>query len=426
MTEQDTEAVPDGTARSVCDWARLRDAVTTLGGVSVTKRGYPPILGGVLLRAAAAGGGPSVYATNHATATTVELGDVVAEGALVVGWQQLDAILQGAAKRWSAVELSEMEVTLTQVGERGALLEIGGYAFPLDSWDAGEYPIVPDTTKPLAVVAGDDFARAVDGVWRAASTEEEVPELTCVKLDFEGCDGTDGCEDGVGGRIRLLASDTYRVAAASLRASSVMQPWRAGEGVLVSAKALAALAPLFAGQEVVIGAAVDPKAPNVTIALSFTGGGVTVWVTTTEESERRRLRRAVKVLRSDLASASLRADVLLAEVKRAIGTGKASGAKRQYVQLAFGEDGIDVAAHLLDTDRQPSAERVAAKVTGLDVSLTLRFDAAMVVDGLVPFGKEEVTIHPAEAPRGTAIVHAGEQVGPDSRLVQVLAPRRGR
>src|SRR5205807_8712573 len=82
-----------------------------------------------------------------------------------------------------------------------------------------------------------EFAEALRQVVRAASTDDARPMLTGVLLAAEE------------GGLRLVATDSYRLAVRDLPGATVL---REGQRVLVPAKALAELQRLLAGAEQVV------------------------------------------------------------------------------------------------------------------------------------------------------------------------------
>jgi DNA polymerase-3 subunit beta len=123
--------------------------------------------------------------------------------------------------------LPDRPVALTTDGS-SLLLACGPYRFTLQSMPLDDYPEAPAMSSPSGHVAGREFAEAVGQVALAAGRDDTVPMLTGVRLE------------AVGDRLRLVATDRYRLAVREI-------PWSPVDAaidtsVLVPAKTLGALA----------------------------------------------------------------------------------------------------------------------------------------------------------------------------------------
>ena len=98
--------------------------------------------------------------------------------------------------------------------------------FGLRAYPVVEFPVVTVGEEPTVLLSGSTLGEGLRQVVRAASNDDARPLLTGVLLTSEG------------GSIRLVATDSYRLALRDLRGSSDLP---GGEDILVPARALAEL-----------------------------------------------------------------------------------------------------------------------------------------------------------------------------------------
>jgi DNA polymerase III subunit beta len=98
--------------------------------------------------------------------------------------------------------------------------------FGLRAYPVVEFPAVTVGEEPTVLLSGSTLGEGLRQVVRAASNDDARPLLTGVLLTSEG------------GSIRLVATDSYRLALRDLRGSSDLP---GGEDILVPARALAEL-----------------------------------------------------------------------------------------------------------------------------------------------------------------------------------------
>lgn len=97
-----------------------------------------------------------------------------------------------------------------------------------------DYPRVGSTTASSVTLPAADFVEALRQVVRAASTDEQKPQLTGVLMAAEA------------GGLRLVATDSYRLAVRDLVGTSVLGP---DQQVLVPARALQEVIRLASGAD---------------------------------------------------------------------------------------------------------------------------------------------------------------------------------
>ena len=120
------------------------------------------------------------------------------------------------------------------IDEEEARITSGRAEFTIRILPAEEYPRLPEPTgDPLTISAGN-LASALKQVVTAASSDDARPILTGVFL---------AAEDG---GLRLVATDSYRLAVRDLPGAAVLSE---GQQVLVPSRALSELARVLAGAE---------------------------------------------------------------------------------------------------------------------------------------------------------------------------------
>lgn len=124
-------------------------------------------------------------------------------------------------------------VTVAADGEE-AKVSAGRSAFSVRLLPADDFPRLPEPSGEEVTLAGPALAEALRQVVRAASGDDARPILTGVLLAAEG--------DG----LRLVATDSYRLAVRDLPGTSVLAE---GQSVLVPSRALGELTRLLGGAE---------------------------------------------------------------------------------------------------------------------------------------------------------------------------------
>jgi DNA polymerase III subunit beta len=119
--------------------------------------------------------------------------------------------------------------------------------FGLRTFPVVEFPAVSQDGQPTIELAGPLLAEGLRQVVRAASTDDARPLLTGVLVTSEG------------GSVRLVATDSYRLALRDLRGTDGLQ---GHEDILVPARALAELQRLPLG-----GAAAGGEGPKIGVAV---------------------------------------------------------------------------------------------------------------------------------------------------------------
>lgn len=123
-----------------------------------------------------------------------------------------------------------------EVGEEQASISSGRSQFSVRTLPAEEFPRLPEPAAEAVTLAAADFADALRQVVPAASHDDARPILTGVLMAAEE------------GGLRLVATDSYRLAVRDLPGQSVL---REGQKVLVPSRALGELQRLVSGADTV-------------------------------------------------------------------------------------------------------------------------------------------------------------------------------
>ncbi|MEI7593787.1 MAG: DNA polymerase III subunit beta [Actinomycetes bacterium] len=206
-----------------CERDELVEAVSAAGR-AVTSRGSSlPVLSGIRFELT----GGQLRLTGSDLDTTILVDKTVTgeqDGVTV-----LPAKLIGDIAR--ALPPGKVEIAIS--GE-DAVITAGRAEFTMRTIPATEFPRLPEPGTDAVVLPAAEFAEALRQVTVAASTEETRPILTGVQMSAEA------------GGLRLVATDSYRLAVRDLPGTSVLSE---GQSVLVPSNALKELGRLLVGAE---------------------------------------------------------------------------------------------------------------------------------------------------------------------------------
>lgn len=208
-----------------CERDVLTDAVSTAGRAAATRGGALPVLSGVRVE----------LAGNHLQLTGSDL-DLTISVAISVNGES-DGVAVVPAKLASDIvrSLEPGAVTLEVVDEEVRITS-GRSDFSLRLMPADEFPHLAEPTGDAVTLSGTDIAEALHQVVPAASADDSRPILTGVLLAAEGPG------------LRLVATDSYRLAVRDLPGTSVLAE---GQSVLVPSRALGELIRLLGDTETV-------------------------------------------------------------------------------------------------------------------------------------------------------------------------------
>ncbi len=202
-----------------CERDTLTDAVATAQRAVASRTGAPPVLSDLRITATADGielVGSDLEITNRVKAPAEVERTGVAVVPKILG--EVVRKLKGAI----TIEVDDDEATITS----------DGFTTTLRLKQADEYPRIAASDGAGVTVDAKTFAAAVKQVVRAASKDDLRPILTGVLLTTTG------------GGLRLVATDSYRLAVRDLVGVDLLD---ARQKVLVAAKGLAEIQRLVEG-----------------------------------------------------------------------------------------------------------------------------------------------------------------------------------
>lgn len=195
-----------------CEREVLVDALNTAGRAVSTRGGSLPVLAGLRLQLA----GDQLVITGSDLDLTITVELAVAggtDGVAVVPAKLLSDVVR-------AVEPGAVDVT---VEGTDAEISAGRSRFSLRTIPADEYPQVPSVDSGGVTIEGEALLNALRQVVPAASSDDSRPILTGVLMAAE--------DTG----LRLVATDSYRLAVRDLPGTSVLEQ---AQSILVPSRAL--------------------------------------------------------------------------------------------------------------------------------------------------------------------------------------------
>jgi DNA polymerase-3 subunit beta len=309
-----------------------------------------PVLGGVRLSLASddllvTGTDLDLTITVTATVSGGSDGVVVAPGRLVT--DIVRALDPGAV----TVEADEDELRIAS----------GRSHFAVRTHPAGDFPRLPEPSGDTVSMAAPGLAEALRQVTRAASSEDSRPILTGVLIISEG------------GGLRLVATDSYRLAVRDLAGAGILPD---GQKVLVPSRALNELLRLLGSSDQVVSLRLG--AHDATF-----GVGPVVLTTRLIEGEFPNYRQLIPahypnrliVGREALLDAVRRVKLLARDATTP-------------VRIALRPTGIELT--VITTDWGTATEDIDAKYEGAEMSVA--FNPTYLIDGVEAVGGEEVAL----------------------------------
>ena len=209
-----------------CERDVLVDALAAAGRATPSRGGSLPVLGGV--RAELSG--------DRLFLTGTDLDLTIADAVTVAGIADGTAVLPGRLTI-DIVRALEPGAVHIATSDDEAKIASGRSHFTVRLLPAADFPRLSDSTTDEVALEAAGLADALRQVVRAASHDDARPILTGVLMAGEG--------DGV----RLVATDSYRLALRDLRGASVLSE---GQSVLIPSRALGELTRLLSGAEEVV------------------------------------------------------------------------------------------------------------------------------------------------------------------------------
>lgn len=209
-----------------CERDVLADALNSAGRAATNRTGTLPVLSGVRLQVA----GDTLTVTGTDLELTIQLTVEVGgeqDGAAVVPARLVGDIVK-------ALPAGAVEIALDS-GDSGEMsISAGRSQFSVRPLSLDDYPALTEPSGEAVTLSAETMSDALRQVVRAASTDDARAVLTGVLLASE--------DDGV----RMVATDSYRLAVRDLPDSSVLG---SGQKVLIPGRALTELQRLMGDVE---------------------------------------------------------------------------------------------------------------------------------------------------------------------------------
>jgi len=333
-----------------CERDVLVEALGTAGRATASRGGALPVLAGI--KADLAGG--TLTLTGHDLELTISVSIREGVSGREDGSAVLPARLVSDVVRSLPPGAAEVEVDGEQARITAARSEFTLRVFPVD-----EFPRLPEPVADGVTIDAGELAAALRQVVPAASSDDARPILTGVLVSAEE------------GGLRLVATDSYRLAVRDLPGQSVLAE---GQSVLVPSRALNDLAKVLTGVD------------QLTLRLgerdaSFEAGDVRL-TTMLIEGDFPNYRGLIPSQHPNRLTVSREA--LLEGVRRV----KLLAREATPVRLAMTSDGLDLVAVTQDVGQ--AHESLDAKYEGTE--LTVAFNPDYLLQGIEVLPGDEVTI----------------------------------
>ena len=339
-----------------CERDVLVEALSTAGRAVSSRGGALPVLQGVRLEVA----GDELRLAGSDLDLTIQV-------TAPVSGQEDGVCVIPARLAADIVRALEPGAVQLETDDDEARIASGRSQFAVRALPADEFPRLPVQSGDAVTLTGADFAEALRQVVRAASNDDARPVLTGVLMAAE--------DPG----LRLVATDSYRLAVRDLPGASVL---REGQKVLIPSRALAELQRL-AGSE---------GTGEVTLRLgehdaTFEAGGVKL-TTRLIEGEFPNYRQLIPasypnrliVSREGLLDALRRVRLLVRD-------------QTTPVRIALKPDGIQLT--VVSTEIGQATEDVDAKYEGTE--MTVAFNPGYLIDGVEAITGDEVLLETLDA-----------------------------
>jgi len=213
-----------------CERDVLVEALGTAGrAASAGRGGALPVLAGVRLE--------TIGDQLHLAGTDLDLSIQVQIQVAALGGQDGVCVVPGRLAL-DIVRALEPGAVTVELDENDVRIAAGRSQFSVRTFPQADFPRLSQPTGDAVTLGGTELADALRQVVRAASTDDARPMLTGVLMSAEE------------GGLRLVATDSYRLAVRDLPGTTVL---REGQKVLVPARALSELQRLLAdGTEVTL------------------------------------------------------------------------------------------------------------------------------------------------------------------------------
>lgn len=350
-----------------CERDTLADALTTAQRAVTSRTGALPVLSGLRITATP----DSVELVGSDLELTIRVQVPVhgeTEGVAVVPARLLGDIVRNLESSAVTIEVDGDDVKI--VGGRSS--------FILRLLPGEDFPQLPQVAGASARVAAPALAEALRQVIPAASKDDARPILTGVLLT------------AITGGLRLVATDSYRLAVRDLQGVSMLGE---GQHVLVAAKGLSEVQRLLAEGDI------DVTLSEREVKFAVANAEITTRLIEGEFPNYEQLIPSGYPNRLTVDH-----DVLDAAVKRVrlVGQGRDSSP----IRLAMSAEGVELSAVAQEIGE--AREAVEAKFEGTD--LTVAFNSEYLLDGIQAVGGSEVVLESLD-PLKPATLRAVDSIG---------------
>jgi DNA polymerase III subunit beta len=333
-----------------CERDVLVEALGTAGRAVASRGAALPVLSGVRLEA--------VGDTLRVTGTDLDL--TIAVETTMAG--DRDGVVVAPARLVTdIVRALEPGAVVFEADEETLRITSGRSHFNVRTHPAGDFPRLAAPTGDIVTLPAEGLAEALRQVVRAASGEDSRPILTGVLMAAEA------------GGLRLVATDSYRLAVRDLPGASVLSE---GQRVLVPSRALAEL------QRLLGSAATDVVLRLGQHDATFSVGSVEL-TTRLIEGEFPNYRQLIP---ADYPNRLVVAkDALLDAVRR---VKLLARDPTTPVRMALRADGIELT--VITTDLGQATEDVDAKYEGAE--MVVGFNPAYLIDGVEAVASDDIQL----------------------------------
>ncbi len=358
-----------------CEKEKLNNLIqTALRAVSA--RVTMPILSGVLL--SAQNNTLSVCGTDlELTIKASSEARVEKEGSAVASGKLIGEIVKNLPE--GDIQIESEEKTLTISSDPGV--------FSIKIMSPEDFPAVPDWEGEEAfTVSAREFQTAVSQTSRASSNDDKRPVLTGSLVEKNAKDG----------KIRIVATDSYRLAWKEFEATGNVAAW---EDCIIPTKSLVEVARIASGHEADIQARIHErqamfKVENSTVRSRLIEGQFPQYRQLVPKGEK----IVVRGVKGDLVAA----------IKRALILG-------HNLRLSIGDGSLTIRAETPDIGE--SSETISVEVQGGEMEVG--FNGFYLVDGISAVEGEEVEIG-LDDPQKPGIIKAPD----DQSYTYILMPMR--
>lgn len=347
-----------------CERDVLAEALATAGRAATGRTGSLPVLSG--LRFSLTG--------DQLTVTGSDL-DLTIELTITVGGEQ-DGVTVVPARLTSDIvrALGDPRVDVV-VGPDEVSITAGRSQFAVRPMAADDYPRLPSPAPNAVTLPAAEFGEALRQVVRAASSDEARPILTGVLLAAEG------------DALRLVATDSYRLAVRDLVGHSILS---ADQKVLIPSRALQELQRLLGGSG------------DLTLRLGEREAtfevGTTRLTTRLIEGEFPNYRQLIPA--SYPNKMTVARDALLDAVRRV----KILAKDATPVRLQISADGLKLSAVAQDVGNVEDE----LDATSEGAELTVAFNPDYLAAGIDATGSDEITLETLDALKPAVVRGAGK------------------